>query len=80
MLGVSKNINKPERWARAIVSFFLIPSAFVYGCKLFPLLQSFVGLIFIYNAVSGICWTCVSLELKHVNDYSFLFDKFFSIL
>ena len=30
MLGVSKNINKPERWARAIVSLFLIPSAFVY--------------------------------------------------
>jgi len=56
MPGVSKNISKPERWARAIVSLFLIPSAFVYGYKLFPLLQSFVGLIFIYNAVSGICW------------------------
>jgi hypothetical protein len=57
MLGVSKNISKPERWARAIVSLFLIPSAFVYGYTLFPLLQSFIGLIFIYNAVSGICWT-----------------------
>ena len=57
MLGVSKNISKPERWARAIVSLFLIPSAFVYGYTLVPLLQSFVWLIFIYNAVSGICLT-----------------------
>ena len=56
MLGVSKNISKPERWARAIVSLFLIHSAFIYGYELFPLLQSFVGLALIYNALSGICW------------------------
>ena len=64
MLGVSKNISKPERWARAIVSLFLIPSAFVYEYTFFPLLQSFVGLIFIYNAVSGICWTSRLLGVK----------------
>ena len=56
MLGVYKNISKPERWARAIVSLFLIPSAFIYGYELFPLLQSFVGFALIYNALSGICW------------------------
>ena len=57
MLGVSKNISKPERWARAIVSLFLIPSAFIYGYELFPLLQSFVGLALIYNALSGIAFS-----------------------
>jgi len=43
MLGVTKNISKAERWARAIVSLFLIPSAFIFGYELFPILQSFVG-------------------------------------
>ena len=57
MNGISKNINKPEGWARAIVSLLLIPSVFVYGYIFFPLLQSFVGVALIYNALSGICWT-----------------------
>ena len=57
MFGISKNINNPERWARAVVSFFLIPSALIYGYEFFPLLQSFVGVVLIYNALSGICWT-----------------------
>ena len=57
MNGISKNINKPERWARAIVSLLLIPSVFVYEYTFFPLLQSFVGVALIYNALSGICWT-----------------------
>tara|TARA_B110000046_G_scaffold76157_1_gene84269 strand:+ start:171 stop:377 length:207 start_codon:yes stop_codon:yes gene_type:complete len=57
MNGISKNINKPERWARAIVSLLLIPAAFLYGYTFFPLLQSFVGVALIYNALSGICWT-----------------------
>jgi hypothetical protein len=64
MLGVSKNISKSERWARAIVSLFLIPSAFIYGYTFVPLLQSFVGLVFIYNAVSGICWTSRLFGIK----------------
>ena len=57
IFGVSKNINSPERWAIAVVSFFLIPSALIYGNEFFPLLQSFVGVALIYNALSGICWT-----------------------
>jgi len=54
---ISKNIKKAKRWARAIVSLFLIPAAFLYVYTFFPLLQSFVGVALIYNALSGICWT-----------------------
>ena len=64
MLGVTKNISKAERWARAIVSLFLIPSAFIFGYELFPILQSFVGFSLIYNALSGICWISRLFGLK----------------
>ena len=64
MFGVSKNINVPERWARAIISLFLIPSILVQGYDIFPLLQSFVGIILIYNALSGICWTSRFFGIK----------------
>ena len=57
MKGISKNISTPERWARAIVAIFLIPAAFIYGYTFFPLLQSFIGLVLVYNSISGICWT-----------------------
>ena len=64
MFGVFKNISVPERWARAIISLFLIPSASVQGYDLFPLLQSFVGIVLIYNALSGICWTSRIFGIK----------------
>lgn len=64
MFGISKNINVPERWARAVTSLFLIPSVLVQGSDLFSFLQTVVGIILIYNALSGICWTSRIFGIK----------------
>ena len=64
MNSITKNINNPERWARGIIAIFLIPAVFVNGYTLFPIIQSFVGLVLVYNALSGICWTSRVFGIK----------------
>ena len=50
-----KNQNKSERVTRLIASIFLLPTPFIYGFNMFSYIQLFVGLILLFNALSGIC-------------------------
>ena len=49
------NQNKSERVLRFILSVFLIPAPIVYEFDLFSIVQSVVGGILLFNAISGMC-------------------------
>ena len=49
------NQNNPERVLRFILSLFLIPAPIVYEYNPFSIVQSVVGGILLFNAISGIC-------------------------
>ena len=50
------NQNKPERISRFIISLFLIPAPFVFDCSTFSVSQFSVGVILLFNALSGVCF------------------------
>ena len=50
-----KNQNKSERAIRLLASIFLIPTPFAYGFDLFSYIQFFIGIILLFNAISGMC-------------------------
>ena len=49
------NQNNAERITRFIISLFLLPSPLIFGYETFPIIQSVVGGIFLFNALSGMC-------------------------
>jgi len=49
------NQNNAERITRFIISLFLLPSPLIFGYETFPILQSVVGGILLFNALSGMC-------------------------
>ena len=48
------NQNNAERITRFIISLFLLPSPLIFGYETFPIVQSVVGGILLFNALSGI--------------------------
>ena len=64
MKSVPKNLNTPERWARAVIAIFLLPAVFFNGYDVFTATQTVAGLILVYNALSGICWTSRIFGIK----------------
>ena len=49
------NQNNAERITRFIISLFLLPSLLIFGYETFPIVQSVVGGILLFNAISGMC-------------------------
>ena len=49
------NQNKSERVLRFILSIFLIPAPIIYEFDPFSIVQSVVGGILLFNAISGMC-------------------------
>ena len=49
------NQNNAERITRFIISLFLLPSPLIFGYETFPIVQSIVGGILLFNALSGMC-------------------------
>ena len=49
------NQNKAERFLRLIVSLFLLPSPMLLGLSLYPLILCSIGVILLFNALSGAC-------------------------
>ena len=52
---IIKNQNNAERITRFIISLFLLPSTLIFGYEIFPIVQSIVGGILLFNALSGMC-------------------------
>ena len=50
-----KNQNNTERITRFVISLFLLPSPLIFGYETFPIVQSIVGGILLFNALSGMC-------------------------
>ena len=50
-----KNQNNAERITRFVISLFLLPSTLIFGYEIFPMVQSVVGGILLFNALSGMC-------------------------
>ena len=50
-----KNQNNAERITRFVISLFLLPSPLILGYETFPIVQSIVGGILLFNALSGMC-------------------------
>ena len=49
------NQNNSERVLRFILSVILIPAPIVYQYNPFSIVQAVVGVILLFNAISGIC-------------------------
>ena len=49
------NQNNAERITRFIISLFLLPSPLIFGYEIFPIIQSVLGGILLFNALSGMC-------------------------
>ena len=49
------NQNNAERITRFFISLFLLPSPLIFGYETFPIVQSIVGGILLFNALSGMC-------------------------
>ena len=49
------NQNKSERVSRFIISLILIPAPFVFNCNIYSVSQFSVGVILLFNALSGMC-------------------------
>ena len=49
------NQNNAERITRFVISLFLLPSTLIFGYEIFPMVQSVVGGILLFNALSGMC-------------------------
>ena len=49
------NQNNAERITRFIISLVLLPSPLIFGYETFPIVQSVVGGILLFNALSGMC-------------------------
>tara|TARA_B100001250_G_scaffold17070_1_gene14853 strand:- start:1802 stop:2008 length:207 start_codon:yes stop_codon:yes gene_type:complete len=49
------NQNKSERFARFIISIFLLPAPLIYNYSSFSLVQFLIGAILVFNAFSGMC-------------------------
>ena len=52
---IIKNQNNAERITRFTISLFLLPSPLIFGYEIFPIVQSIVGGILLFNALSGMC-------------------------
>ena len=52
---IIKNQNNAERITRFVISLFLLPSPLVFGYEIFAIVQSVVGGILLFNALSGMC-------------------------
>ena len=52
---IIKNQNNAERITRFTISLFLLPSPLIFGYETFPIVQSIVGGILLFNALSGMC-------------------------
>ena len=52
---IIKNQNIAERITRFVISLFLLPSTLIFGYEIFPMVQSVVGGILLFNALSGMC-------------------------
>ena len=50
-----KNLNNAERITRFAISLFLLPSPLIFGYETFAIMQSIVGGILFFNALSGMC-------------------------
>ena len=50
-----KNQNNAETITRFVISLFLLPSPLIFGYETFPIVQSIVGGILLFNALSGMC-------------------------
>ena len=50
-----QNQNNEERITRFVISLFLLPSPLIFGYETFPIVQSIVGGILLFNALSGMC-------------------------
>ena len=50
-----KNQNNAERITRFVISLFLLPSPLIFGYETFPIVQSIVGGILLFNTLSGMC-------------------------
>ena len=55
MYIIIKNQNNAERITRFTISLFLLPSPLIFGYEIFPIVQSIVGGILLFNALSGMC-------------------------
>jgi hypothetical protein len=51
----STNQNNYERVLRFILSVILIPAPIVYQYNPFSIVQAVVGVILLFNAISGMC-------------------------
>ena len=52
---IIKNQSNAERVTRFVISLFLLPSTLIFGYEIFPITQSIVGGILLFNAISGMC-------------------------
>ena len=52
---IIKNQNNAERIPRFVISLFLLPSTLIFGYEIFPMVQSVVGGILLFNSLSGMC-------------------------
>ena len=52
---IIKNQNNAERITRFVISLFLLPSPLIFDFEMFSIIQSIVGSILLFNALSGMC-------------------------
>jgi len=58
------NQNNSERILRFLISIILVPCPFILGISFYSMFLAIVGIILLFNAVTGTCYTYMVLGIN----------------